>query len=67
MSLQIVHQGLTAGDALRLIKTKRDVWPSNENLAHIARINNDKHGFDVDNVVDLDIEVPQFRMISRKK
>ena len=52
---------------MRLIKTKRDVWPSNENLAHIARINNDKHGFDVDNVVDLDIEVPQFRMISRKK
>jgi hypothetical protein len=21
------------------------VWPSNENLAHIARISNDKHGY----------------------
>ena len=34
---QIYHVGMTAGEALKTIKTLRDVWPSNENLAHIAR------------------------------
>ena len=44
---------MTAGEALRTIKLKRDVWPNNENLAHVARISNEKHGFVVDNVVDV--------------
>jgi hypothetical protein len=55
------------GDALRSIKSKRDVWPSNENLSHVARISNERHGFVVDNVVDQDIEIHPFRAISRKK
>ena len=46
---QICFKGMTAGDALKLIKTKRDVWPNKENLAHLVRISNDVHGFDAEN------------------
>jgi hypothetical protein len=45
---------LSLVEALQTIKAKRDVWPNNENLSHVAMISNEKHGLNVEKVNDLE-------------
>ena len=42
----ILKKGMTAQRALATLKKGRDVWPSNPNLGFLAKISNQKHGFE---------------------
>ena len=46
----ILNKGMTAQEALSIVKAKRDVWPSNPFLGFLSKISNEKHGFE--NVVE---------------
>ncbi|CAB4069572.1 unnamed protein product [Lepeophtheirus salmonis] len=41
----LIKRGLTAEEAITLLKKKRDICPSNEGLTHIANYHNFTHGF----------------------
>lgn len=50
----ILHKNLSAVEALKLVKTNRDILPNNYNLANLAKIHNEKYGFEVGNVFDVE-------------
>ena len=66
-SYLILHKGMDANEALKMIKLKRDVWPSNENLAHLARMSNEIHGFKIDDLGENEFEMESYRRISKPK
>ena len=37
---------MTAQEAMTTLKKGRDVWPSNPNLGFLAKLSNEKHGFE---------------------
>lgn len=54
LSYLILHQNMSAVDALKAVKTKRDILPNSYNLANVAKIHNEKYHFEVDNVFDVE-------------
>jgi hypothetical protein len=53
------------GDALKLVKTKRDVLPSAQQLAHVANMSNKAKGLDND-PSDHEFEIAKYRQLSKK-
>jgi hypothetical protein len=53
------------GDALKLVKTKRDVHPSAQQLAHVANMSNKAKGLDND-PSDYEFKIHHLRELSKK-
>lgn len=54
MAYLILYKNMSAMEAVKMIKTERDILPNNSNLAHLATIHNEKFGFTVDKVFDVE-------------
>lgn len=50
----VMYKNMSAMAALETVKLKRDILPNNSNLAHLARIHNEKYGHVVDQVFDVE-------------
>ena len=63
----ILKKKLDLRDALRTVKTNRDVLPSAQNLAHLAKMFNSERGFDqVEENVE-GYETARYRQLSQGK
>ena len=66
LSYLFLHQKLDIREALKLVKSKRDVLPSAQQLAHLASMYNKLHGLqEGEEKADL-TQIADYRMLSRK-
>jgi protein-tyrosine phosphatase len=61
LSYLILHQNMSAVDAIKAVKSKRDILPNSYNLANVAKIHNEKYRYEVENVFDVEKTASDFQ------
>ena len=54
-------------EALKMVKSKRDVLPSTQQLAHLTKMYNDLHGLEAGEESEDLTKIADYRKLSRKK
>ena len=59
----MLHENMTAFDALAEVRNARDVFPSKDQLLYVARLHNKLFGFENQDVIDVDLKDDPLRSI----